>query len=69
MLSSAGSLLSFTSVFYFIFLIWEALASQRPLLSPRAISSSSEWPVVAPRERHGATETYDGWAPSIYYLI
>nr|AOY40008.1 cytochrome c oxidase subunit 1 [Scolytinae sp. BMNH 1040265]AOY40268.1 cytochrome c oxidase subunit 1 [Curculionoidea sp. 2 KM-2015] len=42
-LSSIGSLISLVSVIYFIFIIWESLASKRPSITSLNMSSSIEW--------------------------
>ena len=42
LVSSAGAMLSFFSLLFFLFLLWEALASQRPLIARWAMPSSLE---------------------------
>jgi cytochrome c oxidase subunit 1 len=41
--SSLGSLLSFTALIIFIFILWEAFVSQRRVLSRPHIPASIEW--------------------------
>ena len=51
--SSIGSTTSFTATLYFIFILWEALISQRPIISPSISSSSAlEWEHRTPSAFH-----------------
>nr|AXS65772.1 cytochrome c oxidase subunit 1 [Curculionoidea sp. 4 KM-2017] len=56
MISSIGSLISLTSIFYFIFIIWEAFASKRFNLSAFNLSSSIEWMQLFPPAEHSYNE-------------
>ena len=51
-----GAILAFISLMFFIFLIWEALARQRPVLSVGHMSGSLEWDTVLPRKVHHIRE-------------
>lgn len=42
MVSSIGSVMSFMSFIFFIFLIWEALSSQRPLITSGHMATALE---------------------------
>nr|ABF21343.1 cytochrome c oxidase subunit I [Scoloplos cf. armiger CB-2006] len=42
-ISSIGSMLSFIALLYFIFILWEALLSQRPLVFMPSMSTAVEW--------------------------
>lgn len=44
--------MSFLSFFFFIFILWEALASQRPLISRGMLPSRVEWDRVYPGSSH-----------------
>nr|YP_010834654.1 cytochrome c oxidase subunit I [Coryphella verrucosa]WFQ82022.1 cytochrome c oxidase subunit I [Coryphella verrucosa] len=55
--SSFGSLFSIFAVMMFIFLIWEALQTQRSVLFSRAPSLSREWVDVLPLDFHSNTES------------
>ncbi len=46
LISTYGSLLSFIRLIYFIFLLWEALASQRPLIGLAHRPTSVEWQTI-----------------------
>nr|QLX47597.1 cytochrome c oxidase subunit I [Eutomostethus vegetus] len=50
--SSIGSMISFISVMYFIFIIWESLASQRQLIFSSHLNSSLEWKQMKPPADH-----------------
>ena len=54
--SSFGSLFSVFAVLIFIFLLWEALQTQRSVLFSRAPSLSREWDDVLPLDFHRNTE-------------
>jgi cytochrome c oxidase subunit 1 len=51
-LSTLGAVFAFLSTIYFVFLIWEALASQRPLLASRRRTASAEWKELFPLPAH-----------------
>ena len=55
--SSIGSLLSFTALIFFIFILWEAFASQRRVISSLHIPSSIEWHETLPLGFHNLEET------------
>lgn len=55
--SSMGSLLSFTALIFFIFILWEAFASQRSVISRFHIPSSIEWHNELPLGFHNLNET------------
>jgi cytochrome c oxidase subunit 1 len=55
--SSIGSLLSFTALIFFIFILWEAFASQRRVISSLHIPSSIEWHETLPLGFHNLDET------------
>nr|ARH54902.1 cytochrome c oxidase subunit 1 [Campyloscelina sp. AH-2016] len=52
MISSIGSLISLSSIFYFIFIIWEAFSVQRFNMSSLSLSSSIEWLQFFPPADH-----------------
>nr|BDC91878.1 cytochrome c oxidase subunit I [Notomastus sp. GK-2021] len=54
MVSSFGAMISFFSLLFFLFLLWEALASQRPALSNSNMASSLEWTkkILPPHPHH-----------------
>lgn len=54
--SRVGAMLAFISLMFFMFLIWEALARQRPVMSVGHMSSSLEWETVLPRKVHHMRE-------------
>jgi heme/copper-type cytochrome/quinol oxidase subunit 1 len=56
-ISSMGSLISFTALLFFIFIIWEAFASQRPVIASPHIPTSIEWNDVLPLDFHNLRET------------
>lgn len=56
--SSFGSLLSFVALILFIFILWEAFASQRRVISSTHISSALEWSdPTLPLDFHNLRET------------
>nr|YP_010700920.1 cytochrome c oxidase subunit I [Rhynchospio aff. asiatica ZW-2021]WCI21135.1 cytochrome c oxidase subunit 1 [Rhynchospio aff. asiatica ZW-2021] len=55
--SSIGSMVSFVALLFFIFLLWEAFASQRGVLSPTHASPSLEWQDSLPLDFHNHPET------------
>ena len=55
--SSIGSLLSFTALILFIFILWEAFASQRRIIASPHIASAIEWNDVLPLDFHNLRET------------
>nr|AYW52338.1 cytochrome c oxidase subunit 1 [Entiminae sp. ACP-2013] len=55
-ISSIGSLISLMSVFYFIFILWEAFASKRLNLSSSSMTSFIEWLQFFPPAEHSYTE-------------
>jgi len=55
--SSFGSLFSIFAVLIFIFMVWEALQTQRRALFSRAPSLSREWDDVLPLDFHRNTES------------
>lgn len=56
-ISSIGSIMSFVALLYFIFILWEAFAAQRPIIASTHIPTSLEWQDVAPLEAHNLNET------------
>ena len=42
MVSSIGSIISFISFMFFVFLLWEALSSQRPLITSGHMATALE---------------------------
>jgi len=56
-ISSLGSIISFISLLFFIFLLWEALASQRNLISSSHIPTFLEWHELLPLDIHNSPET------------
>lgn len=72
--SSIGSLLSFIALIFFIFILWEAFASQRRVISSYHIPSSIEWHETLPLGFHNLEETgviisnYK-WMPNGTYLL
>uniref|UniRef100_A0A977JNW8 Cytochrome c oxidase subunit 1 n=1 Tax=Coccotorus chaoi TaxID=2978103 RepID=A0A977JNW8_9CUCU len=57
MISSIGSLISLTSILYFIFILWEALLMKRMNMSPYSLSSSIEWINSMPPDEHTYKES------------
>nr|QSZ78290.1 cytochrome c oxidase subunit I [Leptocimbex yanniae] len=56
-LSSIGSLISFISTMYLIFIIWESMISQRQILFTSNMNSSVEWKQTLPPLDHSFEET------------
>lgn len=56
-LSSIGSITSVVALLYFIFIIWERLASQRPLITSSHLSTSLEWDDFLPPAFHNNADT------------
>nr|WPS67108.1 cytochrome c oxidase subunit 1 [Bradybatus sp.] len=56
MISSIGSLISLTSILYFIFILWEALSVQRMNMSSYNLASSIEWLQMTPPFNHSYNE-------------
>ena len=56
-ISSIGSIISFIAVLYFIFIVWEALISQRRVVWRTHLSTGLEWDNVLPSDFHNAAET------------
>nr|AFD01658.1 cytochrome oxidase subunit I [Empria fletcheri] len=55
-LSSIGSIISFVSVLYFLFIIWESLSSQRQIIFSSNLNSSIEWNQNLPPSDHSYEE-------------
>nr|ADH51316.1 cytochrome oxidase subunit I [Empria immersa]ADH51317.1 cytochrome oxidase subunit I [Empria fletcheri]AEL16559.1 cytochrome oxidase subunit I [Empria plana] len=55
-LSSIGSIISFVSVLYFLFIIWESLSSQRQIIFSSNLNSSIEWNQKLPPSDHSYEE-------------
>lgn len=56
-ISSIGSLLSFTALILFIFILWEAFARQRTVIARPHIPTSIEWRDILPLDFHNLRET------------
>jgi cytochrome c oxidase subunit 1 len=56
-LSSLGSIIRFVALLFFIFIIWEALASQRPVIRTSHQSTFLEWQDNLPLDFHNIPET------------
>lgn len=59
-LSSAGSIISFVALLFFIFILWEALAAQRGVITSSHLQSSIEWQQhrhIFPPDHHNIRET------------
>nr|YP_010531217.1 cytochrome c oxidase subunit I [Nesodiprion japonicus]UXW93504.1 cytochrome c oxidase subunit I [Nesodiprion japonicus] len=54
--SSIGSIISFISVLYLIFIIWESMASQRQIMFSENLNSSIEWKQLLPPSDHSYEE-------------
>nr|AFD01659.1 cytochrome oxidase subunit I [Empria sp. 2 MP-2012]QHB46318.1 cytochrome c oxidase subunit I [Empria sp. 2 MP-2012]QTH79109.1 cytochrome c oxidase subunit I [Empria sp.] len=54
--SSIGSIISFVSVMYLMFIIWESLSSQRQIIFSSNINSSIEWNQKFPPSDHSYEE-------------
>nr|AWX90773.1 cytochrome c oxidase subunit I [Amphioctopus fangsiao] len=57
MLSSMGSLLSLTSIMFFMFIVWESLISQRTVIWSNHLNTSLEWDNRLPVDFHNQMET------------
>nr|ARI50072.1 cytochrome c oxidase subunit 1 [Margarites vorticiferus] len=55
--SSFGSMVSFVAVLYFMFIVWEALISQRGVVWSLHMSTSLEWDDSLPANFHNQPET------------
>lgn len=55
--SSIGSLLSLTSIIFFIFIVWERLISQRTIIWSNHLNTSLEWDNRLPVDFHNQIET------------
>nr|QDE11976.1 cytochrome c oxidase subunit I [Empria maculata] len=55
-LSSIGSIISFVSVMYFMFIIWESLSSQRQIIFSSNLNTSIEWNQKLPPSDHSYEE-------------
>nr|WES13235.1 cytochrome c oxidase subunit I [Fenusa (Kaliofenusa) sp. 1 GYN-2022b] len=55
-LSSLGSIISFVSVLYLLFIIWESLSSQRQIIFSSHLNSSIEWKQNMPPSDHSYDE-------------
>nr|QHB46321.1 cytochrome c oxidase subunit I [Empria zhangi] len=55
-LSSIGSIISFVSMMYFMFIIWESLSSQRQIIFSSNLNSSIEWNQKFPPSDHSYEE-------------
>nr|ARH54807.1 cytochrome c oxidase subunit 1 [Trigonopterus sp. 5 AH-2016] len=55
-LSSIGSLISLSSIFYFIFIVWEAFSVKRPNLTSFNLATSIEWLQDFPPKDHSYDE-------------
>lgn len=55
--SSFGSLLSFVAVLFFVVIIWEAFAAQRPVIRASNMPTSLEWSDILPLDFHNLRET------------
>lgn len=55
--SSIGSIISFVAVLFFMFIVWEALISQRAVIVSPALSTSLEWDRKLPCDFHNSPET------------
>nr|UZT27116.1 cytochrome c oxidase subunit 1 [Sternaspis buzhinskajae] len=57
LISSVGSMLSFVALLFFIFLLWEALLSQRSIIASSHVPTSLEWQESLPLDFHNAPES------------
>nr|YP_010583757.1 cytochrome c oxidase subunit I [Bathypolypus sponsalis]UXN83953.1 cytochrome c oxidase subunit I [Bathypolypus sponsalis] len=57
MVSSMGSLLSLTSIMFFMFIVWESLISQRIIIWSNHMNTSLEWDNRLPIDFHNQMET------------
>nr|ADH51321.1 cytochrome oxidase subunit I [Empria excisa] len=55
-ISSIGSIISFVSILYFMFIIWESLSSQRQIIFSANLISSIEWNQKLPPSDHSYEE-------------
>jgi len=55
-ISSIGSYISLTSILFFIFIVWEALSSNRPIIFNFFISPNTEWIHNYPSSIHTYSE-------------
>ena len=55
--SSIGSIISLIALLYFIFILWEAFAAQRPLIASTHMATFLEWQDISPLEAHNLNET------------
>nr|QSF20078.1 cytochrome c oxidase subunit I [Xenapatidea procincta] len=55
-ISSIGSIISFVSILYFMFIIWESLSSQRQIIFSSHLSSAIEWNQLLPPSDHSYEE-------------
>nr|ARI50098.1 cytochrome c oxidase subunit 1 [Cittarium pica] len=55
--SSFGSMVSFVAVLYFMFIVWEALVSQRGVVWSLHMSTALEWDNLLPLDFHNPAET------------
>ena len=55
--SRIGSIVSFVALLFFIFLLWEAFAVQRGIISSSHIPTALEWQDITPLDFHNAPET------------
>nr|ALQ33085.1 cytochrome oxidase subunit 1 [Allantus xanthopygus] len=55
-ISSIGSIISFISVLYFMFIIWESLSSQRQMIFSSHLTPSIEWKQEFPPSDHSFIE-------------
>lgn len=56
-ISSIGSIISITRVFFFIFIVWESLISQRTVIWSNHLTTSLEWDNRLPTDFHNSPET------------
>jgi len=50
-------MISFVALLFFIFLLWEAFASQRRIVSSSHMARALEWQDVVPLDFHNYSET------------
>nr|YP_010725854.1 cytochrome c oxidase subunit I [Asiagomphus septimus]WDY83456.1 cytochrome c oxidase subunit 1 [Asiagomphus septimus] len=55
-MSSLGSIISLIGVFILVFIMWEAMTAQRPILSPLNLNTSIEWYQKLPPMEHSYAE-------------
>ena len=56
-ISSIGSIISFVALLYFIFILWEAFSSQRPVTAAAHQPTALEWQDYLPLDFHNLPET------------